>query len=161
MESISTFITLIGNDMKRFLLLIGVVAILAPYAYSQENSQTGEETNCYLKWAKKFEERGSEDVTDGIYDDVIITIRQGTKAECFNGKVEVVKGKITQMWLKQDGGTFELLDKKYKITNEAKVVNGMSTTLVTIDDELINVIFHKKLKPKKPGYQKAPEPKDD
>ncbi|MEW6468875.1 MAG: hypothetical protein AB1458_08125 [Bacteroidota bacterium] len=144
--------------MKRLILLCGALLFCASASFSQG---TDEETNCYLKWAKKFEERGGEEVPDGTYDDVIITIRQGTKAECYYGKVEVVKGKITQMWLKQDGGTYEVLDKKYKITNEMKIVNGMSTTLVTVDDELVNVIFYKKLKPKKPGYQKAPEPKDD
>jgi hypothetical protein len=33
--------------------------------------------------------------------------------------------------------------------------------MLTIDDELVNVIFPKTLKPKKVGYSSAPEPPQD
>lgn len=131
---------------------------------AQEKGKEETPTNCYLKWAKLFEERGAEDVEDGTHDQIIITFRRGTKAECFNGKVEVKSGKITGIWLRFEGGTYEPLEKKYKhneknqVTNDIKIVNGISTTLVTEDDQLINVIFIKKLKPKKKAYEKAPEP---
>lgn len=131
---------------------------------AQEQSKDETPSNCYLKWAKLFEERGAEDVEDGTHDQIIITFRRGTKAECFNGKVEVKNGKITGIWLRFEGGTYEPLDKKYKhneknqVTSDIKIVNGISTTLVTEDDQLINVIFIKKLKPKKKAYEKAPEP---
>lgn len=121
-------------------------------------------TNCYLKWAKLFEERGGNDAEDGTHDNVIITFRRGTKAECFNGKVEVKTGKITGIWLRFEGGTYEPLDKKFKhndknqVSGDVKIVNGISTTLVTEDDQLINVIFYKLLRPKKKAYEKAPEP---
>ncbi|MGZ4054119.1 MAG: hypothetical protein ACXVPM_04410, partial [Bacteroidia bacterium] len=37
-----------------------------------------ENTNsCYSKWAQKFQDRGAEDVADGSYTDVIISIRSG------------------------------------------------------------------------------------
>jgi hypothetical protein len=37
----------------------------------------------------------------------------------------------------------------------------MSKTVVTYEDELINVLFIKKIKPKKAGFIKAAEPTDD
>ena len=148
--------------MKKFYLSLAALFMMSMVSYSQSGDGNQErEDNCYLKWAKKFEERGSEDVPDGSYDDVIITYRQGARADCYSGKVEVLKGKVTQLWLKQDDGKFELIEKKYKFNVEMKIVNGMSTTQITNDDILIDVIFYKKLKPKKPGYQKAPDPKDD
>jgi|ERR1051326_4633912 hypothetical protein len=149
--------------MKRLVLSAAAVFLVSAISFAQGDGsgQTTNEDNCYLKWAKKFEERGSEDVPDGTYDDVIVTYRQGARSDCYQGKVEVMKGKITQIWIKQDDGKFDLIDKKYKFNTDIKVVNGISTTQITNDDILINIIFYKKLKPKKPGYQKAPEPKDD
>ena len=148
--------------MKRILLTAASLFFLSVIAPAQSGSGTTQtDDNCYLKWAKKFEERGSEDVPDGTYDDVIVVYRQGTRADCYSGKVEVVKGKITSISLKQDDGKYEVVDKKYKFNTEMKIVNGVSTTQITMDDILVNVIFYKKLKPKKPGYQKAPDPKDD
>jgi hypothetical protein len=39
--------------------------------------------------------------------------------------------------------------------------NGISKTLITKDNQLINIIWPKKIKPKKAGFKKAPEPTDD
>ena len=149
--------------MLRSVLIITLTILISG---SVLKAQTKDETptNCYFKWAKLFEERGAEDVEDGSHENIIITFRRGTKAECFNGKVDVKAGKITGIFLRFEGGTYEPLDKKYKhneknqVTNDIKIVNGISTTLVTDDDQLINVIFVKKLKPKKKAYEKAPEP---
>ena len=41
------------------------------------------------------------------------------------------------------------------------IVNGISLTMLTMDDDLINVIFPKTLKPKKVGYTSAPDPPQD
>jgi hypothetical protein len=147
--------------MKKLLtllsLVIGVSAVNA-----QTTKKTEDETNCYLKWAQKFESRGADDVADGVYDDVIITFRNGGDAECYNGKVDVKEGKVTQMYLKMEDGSYEVVKKKSKYENiPIRVTNGMSSTVVTKEDELINVLFIKKIKPKKAGFVKAPEPGDD
>jgi hypothetical protein len=145
--------------MKKLFLPAAIMLFCATHVFAQD-----EPTNCYLKWAKLFEERGAEEVEDGVNENVIISFRRGTKAECFNGKVEVKAGKIIGIWLRFEGGTYEPLEKKFKhndknqVTSDIKIVNGMSTTMVTEDDQLINVIFYKKLKPKKKSYEKAPEP---
>lgn len=148
--------------MKKILLISGSILFFLSTLSAQSSSSSNDDSNCYLKWAKKLEERGSDEITDGIYEDVIISFRQGARADCYSGKVEIVKGKVTQIWLKQETGNFELIEKKYKYNSQdAKVVNGLSTTLLTTDDILINIIFYKKIKAKKPGYQTAPEPTDD
>lgn len=148
--------------MKR-LLSIGFI-LFSLNSFSQAPTGTEEvEPNCYQKYAALFEKRGAFDVEDGTYNDVIISIRRGSNADCYNGKVEVVKGAITNMFIKFSDGTFEKIEKKYK--NDPPVmhiVNGMSSTLITKDDEsLINVLFVKKIKPKKKEYQRAPEPPSD
>ena len=106
-------------------------------------------SNCYTKWEKIFEERGAEEVKDGIHDDIIITIRRGADAQCFTGKVEVKNGNIIWMQRKLQDGTYEDYKPKLKFDVQMKVVNGISVSLLGQDDELINVIFPKTLKPKK------------
>jgi len=120
------------------------------------------ETNCYYKWAKKFDERGAEDIADGIYTDVIISFRTGPDAECYNGKCEVKGGVVVAMYMKLEDGTYEQIKKKPRHENiSMTITNGMSSPFLTIDGELINVLFIKKIKPKKASFQKAVEPTDD
>ena len=138
------------------LLIITIVAVNA-----QSAKKSSEDMNCYLKWAQKFEIRGSEDITDGTYTDVIITFRNGSEAECFNGKCEVKEGKITAIYTKLEDGSFEQVKKKIRSGFPATITNGMSNTVLTLENELINVLFIKKMKPKKAGFQKAAEPSDD
>jgi hypothetical protein len=140
--------------------------VLALSAFVKAQNATGskapeQETNCYLKWAQKFEDRGAEDVADGVYTDVIITFRNGSEADCFNGKCEVKEGKIIAMYIKLEDGNYELIKKKFRYDFPITITNGMSKTVLTFEDELINVLFIKKIKPKKAGFVKAAEPTDD
>lgn len=148
--------------MKKFFTLL--FSALTISAFAQAPAGTEEvEPNCYQKYALLFEKRGALEVEDGTYNDVIITFRKGSNADCYNGKVEVVKGIVTAMYIKFSDGTFEKIEKKYKNDPaHMNIVNGMSSTLITKDDEtLINVLFVKKIKPKKKEYQRAPEPAVD
>ena len=149
--------------MKRTLTILSIVIGIRVSTKAQTTKKAEEDnTNCYLKWAQKFEERGAEDVADGTYSDVIISFRNGGDAECYNGKVDVKGGKVTAMYLKMEDGSYEVVTKKSKYDNvPIKITNGMSSTIVTKDDELINVLFVKKIKPKKAGFEKAAEPTDD
>ena len=153
--------------MKKTITTLLLVFAISGLANAQSDAKTGEakagdpETNCYLKWAQKFESRGADDVVDGIYSDVIITVRNGSEAECYNGKCEVKEGKITGMYRQLQDGTYELLKMKLRYEFPITITNGMSKTVVTYEDELINVLFIKKIKPKKAGFIKAAEPTDD
>ena len=128
---------------------------------AQTPTVNDEPNNCFTKWKNKFEERGAEDVKDGTYEDVIICFRNGNSAECFAGKADVKAGKVTAMYLRREDGTFEQVKKKLKFDVPMVITNGISAALLTMDDQLINVIFPKMIKAKKAGYVKAPEPTDD
>ena len=145
--------------MKK-LLFIGFILISAQIVNAQEQNV---EPTCYQKYAKVFEKRGAYPVEDGTYTDVIITIRKGADADCFYGKVLVKDGKIdvNEIYLSFEDDSYERLVKKYKYDTPVTIINGISKTLVTLDGELINVMFVKKIKPKKKAYKRAADPDFD
>lgn len=146
--------------MKKIITITTLFVVFAVIANAQSSSN--EETNCYYKWAKKFDERGAEEIADGSYPDIIISFRMGSDADCFNGKCDVKAGRITAMYLKMEDGSFELVKKKPKYENIPLIItNGMSSPYLTVDGELLNVLFVKKIKPKKASFQKAAEPTED
>ena len=63
------------------------------------------------------------------------------------------------MFLKFEDDTYERIVRKYRFPDQViNIINGMSQTIVTIEDELIDVLFVKKIKPKKKSYVKAVDP---
>lgn len=147
--------------MKKIIFTLVLFISITVTVYAQASKKVEEESNCYIKWAQKFEARGAEDVADGTYSDVIITFRTGSDAECFNGKCDVKDGRIIAMYTKLEDGTYALVKKKLRYDFPVTITNGMSKTIPTLDDELINVLFVKKIKPKKASFEKAAEPTDD
>ncbi|GIV44486.1 MAG: hypothetical protein KatS3mg035_1609 [Bacteroidia bacterium] len=146
--------------MKKTLLLS---LFITPFILFAQSSHDDVPVTCYQKYAKVFEERGASNAGDGVYDNVIISIRSGTNADCFNGKVTVKEGKVNpnDIYLKFEDGTYEQLKRAYKFDKPVSVVNGITETLVTKGDELINVMFVKLILPKKKSYERAPEPNFD
>lgn len=140
-----------------------IVWLFAPVLLLAQSSKDDAPITCYQKYAKVFEERGANAAADGVYDNVIISIRSGTNADCFNGKVIVKEGKVNpnDIYLKFEDGTYEQLKRSYKFDKPVSVVNGITETLVTKGDELINVMFVKLILPKKKSYERAPEPNFD
>ncbi len=140
-------------------------AVALPLFTTQLQAQTEEirELNCYNKWSVKFDERGAEEVADGVYTDVIITSRVGAKATCYSGKAEVLKGKLLRCYIVREDGSYEEVNRTWKDNSnkEVTIINGISSTMITVHSELINVLWPKKIKAKKPAFQKAPEPTDD
>lgn len=146
--------------MKKHLLTFSLLFTIMFSVNGQIASNTsGEaETPCYTKWAKKFEVRGADEVTDGTYTDVIISVRNGSNEDCYVGKCDVKDGKIITMYIKMEDGKYDLFKRKPRYEQTMTITNGMSKTVITVDDELINVLFIKKMKPKKAEFQKAPDP---
>ncbi|MBL7910152.1 MAG: hypothetical protein JNJ41_03815 [Bacteroidia bacterium] len=144
--------------MKNLLLVTSLFFTLT--SFSQDKTI---ELNCYNKWAAKFEDRGADDVKDGVYEDVIITNRQGAKAVCNNGKAEVIKGKLTKFYILLSDGTYEEVKRTWKnASNEnVTIINGMSKSMISVHNELINVLWPSKIKPKKAKPTTAPDPTDD
>jgi len=146
---------------KSLLPLVLLLLIVSTIA----SAQSGEATKtCHQKYAAVFEKRGAFPVKDGTHNDVIISFRKGSFADCFYGKVIVKNGQINvqEMYLKLEGDTYERVQRKYRYPKEKITIEGgMSRTMVTVDDELINVLFTKSIKPKKKAYVKAAEPNFD
>ena len=57
-----------------------ILSFFISTAFAQE---TEAELSCYSKYEKVFEKRGATEVHDGTYDNVIISIRKGSMADCF------------------------------------------------------------------------------
>jgi hypothetical protein len=146
--------------MKRLTVLCAI--LLSLNGFSQEK-QPEYELNCYNKWAAKFEDRGAEEVKDGVYEDVIITNRQGMKAVCNKGKAEVRGGKVTKFYILLNDGTYEEVKRTWKnTTNEnVTIINGISRSMISVHGELINVLWPSLIKPKKAKATVAPDPTDD
>jgi len=153
--------------MSKQLFILALILSFASYQAQEEASPTNtkpkDELNCYNKWAAKFEERGAEEVKDGVYTDVIISVRYKGNATCYSGKVEVMEGKINKFYILLEDGTYEEFKKTWKNNSnkDKRIINGISETMITIRNELVNVLFPSKLKPKKPKPKLAPEPTDD
>lgn len=145
--------------MKKIILISTL--FLSAFCYSQNEQQV--ELNCYNKWAAKFEERGADEVKDGVYDDVIITNRQGAKAICNNGKVEVRNGIIVKFYILLNDGSHEEVKRTWKNDSEKNVtiINGISRSMASVHGELINVIWPNLIRAKKAKATIAPDPTDD
>jgi hypothetical protein len=143
-----------------------LLALTIALAITQVQAQTEEsrELNCYNKWSIKFEQRGADEVEDGIYTDVIITSRVGAKANCWSGKAEVRKKKLVKFYILKEDNTEEEVTRTWKKDFDNKdvdIINGISETMLTVHNEMINVLWPKKIKPKKAAAKQAPEPTDD
>ena len=144
--------------MRKIIILLTVIVSINVRA--QETAKA--DLNCYNKWAQKFDERGADEVADGTYTDVIVTFRNGANAECFQGKAIVKEHKVEIFYIMLDDGTYDQVQRVWKSdVKDISINNGISKTLITKDNQLINIIWPKKIKPKKAGFKKAPEPTDD
>lgn len=137
---------------KLFFLLILVVISGRLCAQTQE-------TSCYNQWAKAFELRGADDVKDGWYEGVVLSIRSGSKTMCYTAKVLVEVGNVKEILIKYVDGKFDAYKPEWKYADQKGVItNGISHTLQTMEDDLVNVIFINHLKAKKQAYELAPLP---
>ena len=130
--------------MKRFLLFTVVLITFS----SVKAQSVGNKITCHQKYAEVFEKRGASPVEDGVYDNVIITFRKGSLADCFYGKVHVIQGKVNtlDMHLKFADDSYERIQRKFRYPEEDVTVERVvSTVIVTEDDELITVLFIKNI----------------
>jgi hypothetical protein len=143
----------------RYIFLTAVLFV-ALQNFGQEKTV---ELNCYNKWAAKFEDRGAEDVKDGVYEDVIVTTRHGAKATCNNGKAEVKEGKVVRFYILLSDGSYEEVKKtwKNKSSENVTIINGISKSLISVHGELVNIMWPNKVKLKKAKATTAPDPADD
>jgi hypothetical protein len=138
--------------MKRLYTFL-IVTILTSMTYAQDN--------CYESYRVVFENRGSDEINDGVHDDVIISNRSKDGNECYLGSVTVKNKEIVEIAIYFEDGTKEVVVYTFKDKLPWTTDNGISRTRVTTKDEQINVMFIDRIKPKKKQYKKAPLPKFD
>lgn len=144
---------------RKWIFLTLLMTISTMSLFSQTTDEKTDEESCYRKWYKIFQLRGADEVADGDYDNVVVSLRQGIHGNCYYGKVTVKKGTIRSVEIRIVDGKFE------KVTFDAKedyaIVNGISETIVAKlrgNRNELNVIFKEKLRPKGNSYDLAPDP---
>ncbi len=144
-------------------IILGAIALILFTNSVVAQNEPNRELTCYNKWSQKFDERGAEEVADGVYTDVIITSRSGATAKCYSGKAEVLNKKLLRCYIILEDGSFEEVKRTWKSNSnkEVVIINGISSTMITVHNELINVLWPKKIKAKKAAPKIAPEPTDD
>lgn len=114
-----------------------------------------DDVDCYNYYYKVFEQRGAYNVQDGVHEDVIVSIRSGNETECYEGKVEVKNGSVSKIFLEFEDKTYEAYSPKFKNDYATTIKNGVSRSQITMEDEIVNIFFLEKIKPKKKKYKKA------
>lgn len=145
--------------MKKIYAAVFSLFCFTTTAFSQ--APLADDASCYYQYLKVFEARGAAEIPDGTHDDVVISIRKGTRTDCYSGKVIVEKKGIRTMYIKFSDGNYDLFEPIYKFKEDITVNNGKSKTQVTADDQLVDVFFPKFLRPKKKSYERAPLPSLD
>ncbi len=142
-------------------LLFGFIAAQAQKSTKTEKTSKPE-PDCYLKWFKKFKERGAYDVADGMYTDVIVVIRETATANCYDGKADVYQGKVTKFSILLEDGTYANIPHELKPESKGvSIEGGISKAMLTTDNKRIYVLWPKMIKPKPAPFKKAAEPADD
>ena len=142
------------NIMKKIVLLsfaiIGFVTV---------NAQETDD-NCYKTYFEMFKERGVYPMTDGDYNDIIVTETSPNGTFCYTGRASVKNGRVANMYLKFVDGEYEKISKIFKSDKLPEDIGGVSVPYETIDGVKYTVFFTTKLKPKRQSYMVAPNPAD-
>jgi len=116
---------------------------------------------CYDEWKKVFENRGAHPVEDGVHDKIVAIIRTEDNTDCFTARAVVRGGIVTEIALYFDDDSYEKKEYEFKKNMPWSINNGMSRTRITVDDEMITVMFTDKIMPKKKKLKAAPKPTFD
>lgn len=146
---------------KMYAFLCSLLLSSVLFSAKAQSPAAVDEASCYYQYLKVFELRGANEVLEGINEDVVISVRKGTRTDCYTGKVIVEKKAIKTMYIRFSDGNYDLFEPIYKFKEDIVVVNGKSKTQVTVDDQLVDVFFPKLLRPKKKSYERAPVPSLD
>jgi hypothetical protein len=144
---------------KKWILFAFVMMISSIGIFSQSTDENNDQESCYRKWYKIFQLRGADDVTDGDYDNVVVSMRQGVHGSCYYGKVTVKKGILTSIEIRIIDGKFEKVT--FDVKEDYTIENGISETIVAKlrgNRYELNVVFKEKLRPKGNSFDQAPDP---
>src|SRR5690554_7280016 len=137
-------------------------AVFFMFVASNAFAQTKKDLNCFEIYEKAFKERGSFQISDNMYRNVMLSFFEGDEVYCVRGKVRVENGYISSIFYYYDDNTEELYDKKFhNLKNEPPTVtNGISEMIINADRERFRVVFIDELKPKRKALQQMKIPDD-
>lgn len=146
--------------MNKNWILFGLMMIITSLSgFSQTDDEKKDEESCYRKWYKIFQLRGADEVEDGDYENVVVSLRQGVHGSCYYGKVSVKKGVLKSIEIRIVDGKYEKVS--FDVKEDYAIVNGISETIVAKlrgNRHELNVVFKDKLRPKGNSYDQAPDP---
>ena len=140
--------------MKKIYILSALLFIASSYSAQ-------ELFTCYDEWKKVFENRGAFFVNDGEHDKVVVVVETEKATNCYTASVGVKGGVVISTALYFDDDSYEAVEYEFKEALAWSINNGMSKTRITVDDEMITIMFTDKIKPKKKKLKSAPKPNFD
>jgi len=152
--------------MKNAIILFAL-AFISFQVVGQTKSPVKQSSTCFDEYYSLFRSRGANPVADGNHE-VVISVRKEGQSRCFMGKAEVKGGiMVPPILIENLDGTFEPLGTEHQLiaayrstpqSDLMKIVNGMSITALTTDEEEVKVFFVKSLKDKVKSRKPAPPP---
>jgi hypothetical protein len=161
--------------MKSILTILISIFSMGAFAQGQSKApaagSAGKASDCYSEWNAIFHERGARPIPNGNHD-VVISIRNGSYAECFMGKVNVLDGRIAgRPQVQKIDGTYEdwgkEVSQKYFNSDGTRTAegntlltinNGMSGEMVLSDGDIVKCFFYQAVLEKTKANKKAPSP---
>ena len=148
--------------MKRIVFTLTFVTIVTTGALAQATSSG----TCYDEYFSLFRARGAKKVTDGDQK-LIIALKKDNIGRCFMGKVAVKNGEIVPpVYIEKADGTFEEFKgdlspafANVSLDMRRKIEDGMTTTLITAENETLKGFFIDFLADKPKANKLAPSPK--
>ncbi|MFA5575550.1 MAG: hypothetical protein WC994_10955 [Brumimicrobium sp.] len=137
-------------------------AVFFMFVASNAFAQTKKDLNCFEIYEKAFKERGSFQISDNMYRNVMLSFFEGDEVYCVRGKVRVENGYISSIFYYYDDNTEELYEKNFHNTEgkSVRVFNGISELIINADREKLRVVFIDQLRPKKKQRQVMEIPDD-
>ena len=137
------------------------IYILSALLFISSSFSAQELFTCYDEWKKVFENRGAFFVNDGEHDKVVVVVETEKATNCYTASVGVKGGVVISTALYFDDDSYEAVEYEFKEALAWSINNGMSKTRITVDDEMITIMFTDKIKPKKKKLKSAPKPNFD
>ena len=127
----------------RLITFMLLSSIYGTFAQTNSGFHSKGIEGCYTDYFVAFTERGAKPVTDGQHDVVISVINQG-KSECYFGKATVKDGKfVSPVMIQKDDMSFVPLNTIFKSLDQNWLEEQDMSTLNDITDGMSNVFLTK------------------
>jgi hypothetical protein len=107
------------------------------------------ETSCYEKLINAFDKRGSDSISNLEREDVIISVRNKSKPECYAGVADIFGQKVQKLWIIDVESNKKLIYDVKDSEEKIIISNGYSSDFYLKENEVVNVFLINKLKEKR------------